>query len=193
MHCFCTIRPLPLSTTRSFLPHSPFSSEEERKSQRRRHTHTHNRPPGHNDLLVAKRGARVPHQMPQAVEAVEGKGQREESFGSNLQHIRPGRERRRQRRRLEVPAEHRRREVGDAEEVEGTGEGDAGNAIKPREDPRYLRLVNREMGGNGPVEALGREDGVCFVVGDCCCRCRSAGGGRWVSSSVDGEEWYDAD
>ena len=69
-----------------------------------------------------------------------------------------------------MPAEQWRYQVGEAEDVEGTGEGDARDAVEGGGDPGYLRLVDGEVGGDGAVEALFREDRVAFGVGDvrCC-------------------------
>lgn len=61
-----------------------------------------------------------------------------------------------------MPAQQRRDEVGGAKEVEGAGEGDAGEAVQARRVPGYLRPVDGEMRGDGTVAALVGEEGVGF-------------------------------
>ena len=57
-----------------------------------------------------------------------------------------------------MPSEQRRREVGGAENVEAPAENGAGDAVEDAEVPGALGLVDGEVGGDGPVEALGGED-----------------------------------
>ena len=75
-----------------------------------------------------------------------------------------------------MPAQQWGYQVGEAEEVEGTGEGDSRDAVQRGGDPGYLRLVDGEVGGDGSVEALFGEDRVAFGVGDVACGCVSV----WV-------------
>jgi len=72
-----------------------------------------------------------------------------------------------------MPAEEGCDEVGGAEDVEGSGQSDAGEAVEAGKNPRYLGLVNAEMGGDGAVAALGGEDAISLVAGDCGCGCGS--------------------
>ena len=41
-----------------------------------------------------------------------------------------------------MPAEQRRNEVGEPEEVEGTGEGNSRDPVETGGDPGYLRFVD---------------------------------------------------
>ena len=65
-----------------------------------------------------------------------------------------------------MPANGRGGEVGDAEEIHGPREHDACDAVEGRGDPGYLGAVDCEVGRDGPVAALGGEDGGAFGLGD---------------------------
>lgn len=65
-----------------------------------------------------------------------------------------------------MPAQCWGGEVGDAEEIHGSGEHDAGDAVEGGGDPGYLRAVDGEVRGDGAVAALGGEDGGAFGLGD---------------------------
>lgn len=73
-------------------------------------------------------------------------------------------------------------EVAHGEEVQGAGEGDAGDAVERRGDPCDLGLVDGEVGGYGAVEALADEDFQAVVVGELGCFCGVGCGG-----AVEGE------
>ena len=70
-----------------------------------------------------------------------------------------------------MPTQQRGDKVGGAKEVEGAGEREAGDAVQAGGVPSYLRTVDGEVRGDGPVAALGGEDGVRFVLGDRACGC----------------------
>lgn len=59
-----------------------------------------------------------------------------------------------------MPPQQRANEVSEAEDVEGAGDGAAGDAVEAGEVPGDLGLVDGEVRGDGAVEALGGEDGV---------------------------------
>ncbi len=65
-----------------------------------------------------------------------------------------------------MPAQCGRGEVGDTEEIHGSREHDACDAVEGTGDPGYLRAVDGEVRGDGPVTALGGEDGCAFGLGD---------------------------
>lgn len=75
-----------------------------------------------------------------------------------------------------MPTERGSGEVGDAEDVHGAGEHDAGDAVEGGGDPGYLGPVDCEVRGDGAVAALGGQDGGAFGLGDCGC-CGGSGGG----------------
>ncbi len=69
-----------------------------------------------------------------------------------------------------MPAHQRRDQVGGAEDVEAAAERRAGDAVERGSVPGYLRFVDGEVRGYGPVEALLHEDFVRvgrFDVGCC--------------------------
>ena len=107
--------------------------------------------------------------MPYAVETMKRERERHERLDRELGQQRQTAERGRHARALKVPAEQRGDEVGGAEDVEAAGESGARDAVHDGQDPWDLGLVDGEVGGVGPVLALGDEDGVAFVFG---------GGGR---------------
>ena len=59
-----------------------------------------------------------------------------------------------------MPAEQRRHEIGGSEDVEAPAEDRARDSVQGRAIPCYLRLVDGEVRGDGPVEALLDEDRV---------------------------------
>lgn len=89
--------------------------------------------------------------------------QRDRELGTNLGRNGPRSERRRQRRRLQVPAHQRRHQVGGAEGVKAPAEDGARDAVECGGVPGYLRAVDGEVWGYGPVATLGDED--CLGVG----------------------------
>jgi hypothetical protein len=96
--------------------------------------------------------------MPNAVQAVEDKRERNQRLGSDLGGNGPRRETSRHDRRLEMPADRGRDEIRQAVDVQAAGEGEAGESVQHGEIPRYLGLVDAEMGSDGAVEALLEED-----------------------------------
>jgi hypothetical protein len=72
-----------------------------------------------------------------------------------------------------VPSSVRSDEVGDSKQVEGAGQGNAGDTVETRGDPGDLRLVDGEVGRDGAVDALLDENllGLGFG-GACCCESR---------------------
>lgn len=53
-----------------------------------------------------------------------------------------------------MPAESGRGKVGGGPQVEGAGEGDAGDTVQGRADPADLGLVDGQVRGDGTVQAL---------------------------------------
>lgn len=68
-----------------------------------------------------------------------------------------------------MPAKERCGEVCGAEDVETAGEDTAGDTVGDGPDPSYLGFVDPKVGGDGTVTALGGEEVVGFLLGDCCC------------------------
>lgn len=83
-----------------------------------------------DDLLVLESDTDVPSQMPQAVEAVEEERESVESLQSRLHSRRPSSDGRYHRLGLKVPSSVRSDKVGDAEEVEGARQCDAGDSVQ---------------------------------------------------------------
>lgn len=79
----------------------------EGQAQRGDNTQTHDRPPSLDDLLVGDGAARVPSQMSQSIEAVEGEGEDEEGLESDLCEDRKRGKARGERGGFQVPAEER--------------------------------------------------------------------------------------
>lgn len=120
--------------------------------------------------------------MSNPIERMKRKRQREPKLDGHLGRQRQGSERGSQRRGFQVPAEEWRDQVADTEEVEGTGEDGARDAVQSRDVPGDLRLVDGEVRGDGPVEPLFDDEGFCgggvgggrFGDGGCVC-CRGSG------------------
>lgn len=105
--------------------------------------------------------------MPQAVKRVVSERQRNSDLGEDLKGQRPSGEAGGDGGALEVPADGGRDQVCGAEDVEGAGESDTGDAVEGTAVPGDLRLVDAEMGRDGAVQALLCEDGVgCLGFGD---------------------------
>ena len=96
--------------------------------------------------------------MPNTVERVKEQGESKEALERNLGGGGPCGDRRNHGCGLEVPSCVRRGEVGKAEEVQRARERDAGDTVERRGVPGDLRAVDREMGGDGAVQALLGED-----------------------------------
>lgn len=99
--------------------------------------------------------------MPDAVPGMKRKRPGDGELDHALGHGAEAAEPLRHRGRLEVPAQQRGDEVCGAEEVEAAGEGAAGDAVRDGGVPGHLRLVDGQVRGDGPVQALRGEDGVC--------------------------------
>ncbi|KAB8360923.1 hypothetical protein FH972_024655 [Carpinus fangiana] len=98
-----------------------------------------------NNLLVRDGQTQIPHQMPQAVQAVERKGQGRDCLGRQLQHNRPLCEASGQSGGGDLPAEEGRREVGEGEEIEAAGQGNTGDAVEHGGVPGDLGLAENAM------------------------------------------------
>lgn len=119
---------------------------------------TDSSPARSDDLLVLESDTHVPGQMPQAVKAMEEEWEGEESLQSHLHGRGPSSNCRHHRLRLEVPSSVRSDQVGDTEEIEGAREDDASDSVERRGVPGDLRPVDGQVGGDGAVDALFRED-----------------------------------
>lgn len=117
-----------------------------------------NGPSGDGNLLVGDAHGKIPHQVSDAVEAVEGERKADEELGRELGDNRPGSEGGGERGALKVPAQGGGRQVGEAEEVEGARHDDSGQAVEHGQVPGDLGLVDAEMGCYGAVQALFGED-----------------------------------
>lgn len=137
----------------------------ESKRQRANNAHTNHSPTSLLHLLVVDHARCVPRQMPEAVERVVGERKRNSGLRKNLERQRPGGEAGGNDGALEVPADGRRDQVCGAEDVEGSREGDAGDAVEGGAVPGDLRLVDAEMGCDGAVQALLCEDLVAGLAG----------------------------
>ncbi len=113
--------------------------------------------------------------MPQPIETMICKRERQPRLNKHLRNNRPACERGGKGRTLEMPAEERGDEVEGAVGVDDGGEGCAGDAVEGGAVPGYLGLVDGEMGGDGTVEALVGEDFLAGGLGYCGC-CGLSGG-----------------
>lgn len=165
----------PIPTNPAPPPHS-----NHRQNRRPRHRQPNNRPPGPLHLLITQLPPHIPHQMPDAIQPMIRKREGRCELGRDLQGHGPRGERRRHAGRLQVPAEQRRDQVGGAEDVEAPAEDRARDPVQRRAVPGYLRLVDGEVRGDGPVQALLDEDvvGVGGADGGCC------GGSGWGEGGV---------
>jgi hypothetical protein len=137
---------------------------QEAQRQRTHSAQTHHKPARLVHLLVRNHARRIPGQMPQAIEGVEGEGPADQELGGALHehgHLGEGSG---DHGALEVPAEVGSDEVGGAEGVEAAGEDAAGDAVEGGEVPGDLRAVDGEVRGDGAVETLFGEDSVLGVL-----------------------------
>ena len=140
---------------------------QKRQPQRTHYTHSHNRPTRNNNLPIRQTRARIPQKMPQPIKTMVRERKRQPGLDENLRQNRPGCERRREGRALEMPAEEGGDEVEGAVGVDHGGQGCARDAIEGAAVPGYLGAIDREMGGDGAVEALGGEDFLAGGLGHC--------------------------
>lgn len=105
--------------------------------------------------------------MSNAVHAVESKWHRNAQFNRELGGNGQSTEGRNERRRFQMPAHSWSNEVGRSKDVQTTGEDRAGDTVEGRQVPGNLGLIDREMWGNGAVEALLGKDlsGIGGLVG----------------------------
>lgn len=115
-------------------------------------------PSGDGNLLVGDAHGKIPHQVPDAVEAVESERKADEELGRELGDNRPGAEGSGERGALEVPAQGGGGQVSEAEDVEGARHDDSGQTVEHRQVPGNLGLVDAEMRCYGTVQALFGED-----------------------------------
>lgn len=134
----------------------PSHHRQEQRCQPRQPNHE---PSSLLHLLVGDHATGIPDQMPNAIERVEGEGQADGEFRREFCRDGPGREPRGQAGGLEMPSRQGRGEVSEAEDVEGTREGDAGQSVEHGEVPCDLRAVDAQMRSDGAVQALLRQDG----------------------------------
>lgn len=154
-------------------------------------TQSHNRPPSPYNLLIRHRSSHIPRQMPQPIERVKRERKRQQVLGCDLGGDRPGRERRRHARALEVPAQRRRDQVGRAEDVETAAEHAARDAVERRGVPGDLGLVDAQVGSDGAGEALfGKDLGLRFGIGHALGRGESGGDGLGDRFGYAGGEGY---
>lgn len=148
------------------LPPSPTLLLQESQAQRSNHTQPNNRPARLNNLLIRQRPAGIPHQMPEAIKAVEGERKCEERLQANLDQDGQCSETGRQARGFKVPAERRGDEVGGAEGIDGTGEDAACDTIQGRQVPGYLWAVDGEVRADGADAPLRCEDLLALCLRD---------------------------
>lgn len=128
--------------------------------------------------------------MPQAVEAVVGKGESEKRLGGDLCGKGPGGKGSGDGLRLEVPAGERGDGVGGEEKVHAAREHRAGDTVQSRAIPGDLRLVDGQVGGNGAAQALLLQDNARFGLGEVLGRDRSGGyAGWWLVEPRDMCRW----
>jgi hypothetical protein len=143
---------------------------EERIVDRQRNRRGHSGPAGSRDGGVLEPNTEIPGQMPQAVYGVEEEGHRNGKLGGGLGPQRPCSDRSDQGLALEVPSERGGCEVCDAEDVETTAEGNAGDTVEAGGVPGDLRLVDGKMRGDGTSEALLGEDLLAGLLADRVCQ-----------------------
>ncbi|PHH77088.1 hypothetical protein CDD80_957 [Ophiocordyceps camponoti-rufipedis] len=123
----------------------------------------------HANRPLGEPNPQVIDQMLNPHKEMKGKGKRQRELDGPLCDEGPGREARGKFRAAQVQAQQRGDEVAGKVDVGGAGEGAAGDAGPCRRaEPRLRGLVDGEVGGDGPVEALGGEDLVGLVGGEGC-------------------------
>lgn len=157
------------------LRYAPPSSLHEGQTQRSQHAKPNDSPARNNNLLVRERRTGIPRQVAQSVQAVVHKGKAETHLQHDLCEDRQGSERRGDGRGFEVPAEHGGGEIADAEEIHGSRQRDARDAVEARAVPCYLSLVDRDVWGDGAVSALRGKDRCAGLWGHGFCRGGSVG------------------
>lgn len=105
-------------------------SEERSKAESAYDAYTNHSPSSDPNLTVRQVTTRVPSQMPQPIEAMKRKRQRQSHLRKHLEEHRPLCETRRHCRARQIPAQHRRRQVREAKDVQGAREGHARQAVQ---------------------------------------------------------------
>lgn len=131
---------------------------QESQDQAAEDAQTDNGPASNLDLLVGQALAKIPHQVSQSVEAVVGEREASNELGEDLEGSGPGGESGSDRGALDVPAKGGGNQVGETKDVEGSGEGDAGDTVESGAVPGDLRTVDAQVRSNGAVQALLGQD-----------------------------------
>lgn len=152
---------------------NPTSSRLERecKVESTQHTSNADNITRLSHLRVRDRLAKIPGQMSQAVQAVEGKWQCQRRLQSQLRSQWPSSDASGHDGALKVDAQSGGDQITHAVEVEDAGEHDTRDAIQRRRDPGHLPLVDGEMWGDWSLQALLCED-LCAGVRCHILRCR---------------------
>lgn len=134
-------------------------SSQGSQNARRQHGSAHDRPARDLNLTITQLAARVPDEMPNAIESMKRERQRNTKLEPRLPPPGQRAERSRQRGGIEeMPAEEGGHEVGEPEDVEPARERGAGDAIQRAGVPGDLRAVDGQVRAYGAAEPLRGED-----------------------------------
>lgn len=141
----------------------PTSKYLNKPSQISRHpqTNANNSPPLSNNLSDPKPPPRIPNQMPNPINTMERKRPRNRKLQAALDQWTQAPKGCGQTRAIQVPSEEGRDQVRGPENVESARDQTACDSVEGRGEVVYLEPIDREVGGDGSVLALGDEDGVC--------------------------------
>jgi len=120
------------------------SDNSQRK--RRHNTQPHNRPPRSLHLLIRNHATHIPHQVPDAIEAMVRKRERQRQLREHLERGGPRGKRSRHAGALEVPSGEGCDQVRGAEDVEEPAQRGPGDAVQRAAVPCDLWLVDAEVG-----------------------------------------------
>lgn len=155
------------------------------QSHRSSNTQAHNGPPCPHHLLIRQLRARIPHQMPDPVEAVKCERHCDSHLHQYLCGDGPRSKGGRYARTIQVPSKQRSAEVCGTEDVEPAAENRAGYTVECGEIPRDLGFVDRQVRGDGTVAALLFEDRVGGRVFDSL-GCGGSGFVSWICKGNEG-------
>lgn len=127
---------------------------DQSKDERSDGSQSHGSPAALDDLLVGQSPSKIPNQVADAVEAVEGEGESNNVLGEELSSHGQGTEGSSDRSGLKVPSQQRSDKVSGSESVETARENGTGDTVGGRQIPGDLRAVDREMRGDRTVETL---------------------------------------
>lgn len=117
-------------------------------------TQAHHGPAGPDDLLVGDSATKIPHQVTQAVHAVESERESQGALDKNLGGDGKSSESGDQGGRFQVPPKQRSGKVGGREKVQASRQSNTGDTVETTGVPGNLRAIDGKVRGDGASQSL---------------------------------------